>query len=271
MNTTTAPAIDLYSEYREFAPPDRLTDRLVCLWTQRIIGKEGLHRHTVFADGCVDLVWIGDAPPIVAGPATRKQLVLLPAGVTLVGVRFKPGWAPSFLNLPASELLNQDVPLSEFWGSTSSAVTEQILNRQTLPARLNELIGLLSDRLAQAPAPDPFILPALQWLIRHPGGKVGQLASLLGVSERHLNRRISAAVGYGPKLFQRIMRFQRLLELTAGTEPYDLAELAAAPAYADQPHLCREVRSFTGYAPQQSLGGAGSTLALSDLFNTPCD
>lgn len=103
----------LHSKYREFPPPRSLSDRLVCVWTQSIEGSDGEYSHSVLPDGCVDIVLIGNAAPVVAGPANERIVVRLPAGATIIGFRFRPGWATSSLGLPVSTLLNQEVSLRE--------------------------------------------------------------------------------------------------------------------------------------------------------------
>ena len=62
--------------------------------------------------------------------------------------------------------------------------------------------------------------------------------------------RAHAAIGYGPKTLQRILRFQRFVRLLdAAAEPPDLAGLAAVTGYADQPHLTRECTALSGLTP----------------------
>lgn len=102
--------------------------------------------------------------------------------------------------------------------------------------------------------------------MRHPGGRVRDLARLIGLSGRQLQRRFRAEVGYGPKVFQRIMRFRRLL--AAAPRYRNLVLLAGSLEYADQAHMSREVREFAGESPRGLLRHVGTTLSMSDLFNT---
>jgi transcriptional regulator GlxA family with amidase domain len=78
---------------------------------------------------------------------------------------------------------------------------------------------------------------------------VAALARDLGLSERQLHRRCTAAVGYGPKTLDRVMRFRRFLALAARQPQIGLADLAAAAGYADQAHLTRECGRLGGVAP----------------------
>jgi hypothetical protein len=105
-NTTTEAPPLTRSWYREFPPPPSLSDRLVCTWTQSIDGIDGeYHHHPVLPDGCVDIVWIGKAAPVIAGPVTYRIVVKLPAGTKLIGARFRPSCAASSLGLPTPQSL----------------------------------------------------------------------------------------------------------------------------------------------------------------------
>jgi AraC-like DNA-binding protein len=55
-------------------------------------------------------------------------------------------------------------------------------------------------------------------------------------------------IGYGPKLLQRVLRFQRFMrELTAPGA--GLARAGLVAGYADQSHLSRETRRLAGLSP----------------------
>ena len=76
------------------------------------------------------------------------------------------------------------------------------------------------------------------------------MARDLGLSERQLHRRCVAAVGYGPVLLRRVLRFRRFVSrIDAGGASGDLAGLAAEAGYADQAHLTRESRELAGLPP----------------------
>jgi AraC-like DNA-binding protein len=77
----------------------------------------------------------------------------------------------------------------------------------------------------------------------------------LGISAQHLRRRCIAALGYGPKQLQRILRFQAFLATaqTGVATPLRLAEMSVAAGYADQAHLTRECTSLAGLPPAQFL------------------
>ena len=251
------------STYRERRPIQALADHVLCVWSQAIGAGEAAHRQRVLPDGCADLVWIGAAPAVVAGPATGPVTVPLAPGSIVVGVRLRPG-AAAVLGPPASALANRDTPLGDIWGA--DPLSERIAEPASVEARLAAAEAGLAARLADAEPPDPGIVAATRWLARHPAGRIAELTALLDTGPRQLHRRFTAAVGYGPKTLQRVLRLQRALALAARSP--SLAGLAADAGYADQAHMSREVQALTGQSPGALLRRPQSALALSDLFKT---
>jgi transcriptional regulator GlxA family with amidase domain len=94
---------------------------------------------------------------------------------------------------------------------------------------------------------------------------VASLARGAAASPRQLERRFAQAVGVGPRMLARIMRFQHVFELRHGA-PAGWAALAADGGFFDQPHLIRDFRTFSGQAPSELLGTQG---ALSRAFTSP--
>ena len=98
--------------YREVAPPDAARGHLVCLWTQ-VVGGGAEHVQPVLPDACMDILWVNDGEPEVAGPSTRAFVARVPPGTVVVGARFRPGWSAAVLGVDASELRDRHVPLAD--------------------------------------------------------------------------------------------------------------------------------------------------------------
>ena len=254
------------SDYREFPPPAPLAGYLLCLWTQTILGSRSEFAQRVLPDACIDLVLINDEAPMVIGPWTEPFVARLAPGTTIVGARCHPGRAPGLLGLPASTLLNQSVTLRSMWSGAESARLTRIAGESTLPKRRLAMEAALVDRLARAGPADEAMRAAIQWLARHPHGRIERLSQWIGMSSRQLQRRFATAVGYGPKMFHSILRFQRLLSLSScKSSPRNLAQFSADGGYADQAHMTREVQRFSGTPPTVLLRSARCALGLSDL------
>jgi AraC-like DNA-binding protein len=258
---------NVISEYREFPVPASMANHFLCFWKQVIVGS-GEYTHRVLPDACIDIVFINEGPPVVVGPWTSPFVVRLPAGTNILGARLHPGLGFTVLGIPATELLNQSAPLYEVL-STNSTRFSLPLDEPTLVSQVSALAEALARATAFATSPDGAVVASIQWLARRPHATVEQLSQSIGISHRQLQRRFSAAVGYGPKMFQSVLRFQRLLNFaTKPATPLSLADLAAVAGYTDQAHMTREVRRFAGCTPTALMPSAACTLRMSDLFKT---
>ncbi|MDP9072569.1 MAG: helix-turn-helix domain-containing protein [Actinomycetota bacterium] len=208
----------------------------------------------VLPDGCLDIVWNG-SELFVAGPDTGPMPVGLDPGASFAGVRFAMGAAAAFLSIDASEIRDQRVSLAAFWGDhavTSMAARLEAAPCAGLAARALEQIVV--RRLPELVPLDPVVVGLVATLRRRPeSALLGRLADELGTTGRSMHRACSAAVGYGPKTLQRVLRFRRFLALAETRPAAGLARLAAEAGYADQPHLTRECARLAGTTPARIL------------------
>jgi AraC-like DNA-binding protein len=249
-------AITPRSDYREYAPMAALDRHVACVWTQRTGSGDGAMVQRIVPDGCVDIIWL-DGSLHVAGPDTGPVLAPIAPGSLVVGIRFRPGLAPTMLGLPATELLDGRVGLEHLWGGASGRLAEQLDAAADPRAAMKVLEGELVRRLPTAAPVDRLAEGVVAELRAGPRSPVvAGLAATLGSSERQLHRRCLDAFGYGPKMLDRVLRFQRFLAMArpaATPGEAGLARLAADAGYADQAHLARECRALSGLPPGQLL------------------
>lgn len=237
------------TSYREFRPPAGLEPIVACLWEHETTDA---HRQRVVPDGCVDLIWFADRELAIVGADTGPREVPLPERSRTCGIRMRPGAAGALLGMPASELRDTQVDAELVLGDRVVGLEEAMAD--ATPERRLEL---LSDAVARRGAtPDPVVLAAVSQLAA-PGARVADVAAEIGYSERQLNRRVLAAVGYGPKMLVRVARLRRLVSLSDGS----LASRALEAGYASQAHMSDEVRSLTGLTPVRFLEDAELTAA----------
>jgi AraC-like DNA-binding protein len=235
---TRSAECDARMTYRQH---DNAWPLLDCTW-ELIATEEG---RRIVPHACVDLIWKGEEL-IIAGPDTGPRLVRMPVGAEVHGARLRPGSAAAVLGIPASELRDVVVAASEVIGRD---VAELLL--ESLPSAPDPgaaLAGTLARQ--QQEEPDRLVGAAVSALGRH-RARVDAVAAELGVSQRQLQRRVSDAVGYGPKTLARILRFRRLQKLP----PAPLAELALDAGFADQAHMTVEVTRLAGIQPVRFLEG----------------
>ncbi|MDH6213585.1 helix-turn-helix transcriptional regulator [Streptomyces pseudovenezuelae] len=200
----------------------------------------------VLPDGCMDLLW-HEGRLLIAGPDTRGY-VTEGAPSAWAGVRFYPGTAPALLGVPALELRDRRVELTELWPTARARRLTARVNAAPDPAHgLDEAALRLA---ADADAPDPLLGHLVTAL--DAGRPVAATADELGLGTRQLHRRAQSAFGYGPKTLARVLRLQRALRLARRGMPF--AETAAHAGFADQAHLARDVKELAGLPLGELLG-----------------
>jgi AraC-like DNA-binding protein len=243
--------------YEERSPAPDLANVLACVWVRVVRLKPGEQRTAIFPDGCADILVHDDGPPFVAGPDAATRWVKLRDGAVVVGVRIRPGAVRSVFGFHADVLLDRGVLLSDV-APGARRLHEHLSASENLDARH----ALLEDwvRSARVSTRDAEVIEACRLLAMAPASVVGAVARRVGWNERKLHRQFKAAVGYGPKHFQRIMRVQRSIRLAADGR-LGLADIAQAAGYADQPHMTRDFRDITGFSAKTGLAVAHSEVS----------
>ncbi len=193
----------------------------------------------VLPDGCMDFLWDGESISI-AGPDTHAQVFQADSGTVMTGLRFAPGFAPRILGVPAGEFTDQRVPLDAVWAVADVERITELLTTSPAPGNTLETIalGACPERDENAALIDHVVVLARE------GRNSTMIAEQVGLSTRQLQRRSTAAFGYGAKRLVRVLRMQQALEhVRRGAR---LADSAARVGYADQSHLARDVKELAG-------------------------
>jgi AraC-like DNA-binding protein len=233
--------VDLAAGYREFAPAVPFRKEIHCLWVAAAPPRAA-ERGPVLPDACTDLIWQSGAGAFVAGPDTGPAPGGMPPGAVLVGARFRPGAGGAALGVPLSELLDRRVDAADLPAVPGGLLAGSL----PPPEAMRRIAGIAAAMVTERP-PDLLVLEAAR-LLGRPGARAELVAERLGIGERQLRRRCQAAVGYGPRMLARVLRFRRFLSrIDAGAT--DLAGVAAEAGYADQAHLTRESSRLAGLTP----------------------
>jgi AraC-like DNA-binding protein len=248
--------MDALQSYRERLPAPELASHVATVWTLEVASDGAAYEHRTVPNGSVEVSYeLGTEVLRVSGPQRVPTVTRVPPGTSIIGMRLRSGLAEPILGVPASELVELHVELDRLWSPGAATLGERLAEAGS-PRRAARLLEReVTRRLASAPAPDPLVVAAVARLQPWLPSSVGERTAGLYVSPRQLRRRFVAALGYGPKTFQRILRFQGFLALAQGQRDsrVGLARLAQRSGYADQAHLTRECRVLAGLTPRAFL------------------
>lgn len=206
----------------------------------------------VLPTGRAQIVVDGDrGRSLVVGPQTFSSVVrpsAFAAGVSLGGVGLR-----ALSRVPVHEVLDQVVDTADVWDHDpwerclDAPGPSEILDRLERAALRHLRVGCEVGR-------DVLLAESA---IRG-GAQSAAVAAMVGADRRRLVPAFRAAIGLAPKQYQRLVRFQRAVRAMRGSDPEPLAAIAATCGYADQAHLSREFKEFSGLTPGQVHGDASA-------------
>lgn len=186
---------------------------------------------------------------IVGGARATSYVKDVSRPVHSVGAQLYPGAAQLLFGSPADLLAGRHTSLRDLWGESADIVRERLRNAGSLGRELELLESILVARLPAVRGLHPVVEYALaRFSETH---QVTDVVSETGYSHRRFIELFRGAVGLSPKVFCRIMRFQRTLERLAVLPGSSWGGLALDAGYSDQAHFNREFRELAGVSPGQ--------------------
>ena len=184
---------------------------------------------------------------IVGGARSNFYVRDISEPTSSVGAQLLPGAAEFLFGVPADELAERHTPLEDLWGHSAVDQRDRLLEGDSLERRLDIFESLLMARLPRVYGLHPAVAHALERFTTT--ADVGEVVRQTGYSHRRFIALFSRAAGLTPKLFCRVLRFQRGVELTAAKQSPSRVDVALAAGYSDQPHFNRQFREFAGVTP----------------------
>jgi AraC-like DNA-binding protein len=184
---------------------------------------------------------------LLGGPRSGPYVRGLEGPTRSVGAMLRPGVAALLVGAAGHELTERHIRLEDVWGNAARHVEERLGDQTSLVAQLDVLEEFLIARLPRVRAVHPAVAHGLGRL--GAGADVTAAVRESGYSHRRFITLFRDAAGFSPKLFARLMRFQRALALLHRAPGLGLSQVALTVGYSDQAHLTRECVEFAGVTP----------------------
>jgi AraC-like DNA-binding protein len=179
-------------------------------------------------------------------------LVETDAGAGGIQIDFTLLGARRYLGIPLDGLTNRAVALEDVFGAAGRDLTAALHDAGTWADRFDLLDRLIARRTEATHPLSRETVWAWNRIVATAGDvPIGSLSTALGWSRRRFAARFKEDAGLVPKVFARVMRFQRAVEsLKTGRAPR-LSDVALDCGYYDQPHFDRDFRVFAGATPTE--------------------
>lgn len=211
-------------------------------------------------DGSVDVLFeIGERQvhTYIGGTVLRAKNWPMEQGKTYFGVRFEPGKCMLPKDLGIHEVIDADLEIDG--DSFGKNLSEQI----ALGTNIQERSRIFAEHYqGQQQVQEDMGIKRLESYMRkriyQSKGNISikALSEETGYSECYLRRVFQRVHGISPKVFEKFVRFQYLLNILQDNyreSKCHIGELALACGYYDQSHMIKEFKTFAGMTPEQYL------------------
>ncbi len=195
---------------------------------------------------------------VLSGQQKSFYDIIVTDKLSVFSVIFQPHGLVEFLNIPLSEIYNQNVPLRCILKNEVVALEMKISEAASFSKRVEIIETFLLKRLKKIKKQYEFqrIKQSIE-LINQTRGKIGisRLASGACLSRKQYERTFLSVVGTSPKQFLKIVRFQNAIYQKHRNRHLQLTGLAYDCGYYDQSHMINDFKSLSGLTPGQYFAG----------------
>lgn len=187
---------------------------------------------------------------LTVGPLERAVTLDMGRHHIALGVAFKPGGLFRLLNIPMTELHEQDFDTSLLLGNEIKDINEQLQEHTDDWDKMVRIVeAYLLKKMSRLKPGLPVDL-VMNNLVAHTGNiTIEKLAADACVSVRQFERKVVERTGMSPKRYARLIRFCKAYHLKELHPEATWTRIAHMSGYYDQMHFIRDFKEFAGITP----------------------
>ncbi len=168
-------------------------------------------------------------------------------------IQFKPYGALPFIHQFIGELNDLVVPAEDVFGQEILDLHQLIQAASTSEDKFSKGEAWLNERFDQAMIPPAALVDVLSELDKQPVVKYQDVIDKYPHTQKHLIDQFKKYIGLTPKYYQRMRRFNDILQLIQKKQGLNWSDVALQCGYTDQSHFIKEFRHFSGFNPTEFI------------------
>ncbi|HLS34996.1 MAG TPA: helix-turn-helix domain-containing protein [Bacillota bacterium] len=240
--------MDHYIEYK----PKHAFNNNIALYYQFHVPTNNIRSFSLIPDGCFDIVFCCDienqSASLWTSPIVRSEQLELKRGCKYFGVRFLPEQNIFTFNKPMKELLDQQIPLQ-----TAVTITPNTIEAIAHATSFEQRIIIFDEQLikyTKRSTKQTILKYCVNQIYKYKGGlSINVLIENTGFSDRYIRHLFNKYIGFSPKQFSQIVRFQNTLTMILKNRPPAMLEVIYANGFYDQAHFINNFKNFTQLSP----------------------
>jgi AraC-like DNA-binding protein len=193
---------------------------------------------------------VKDIPVVLYGQFSEVTNRMIGNNFLVLQVIFFPGALYRLTAVPAIEFTNQYIDAETIFSTTIREVNEQLFHARDYIAMIEIANTFIRQLIKKQQKPKLLIDAAAILLLNCPQKfTVTTIAKEACLSNKQLERKFKERTGVNPKLYERIIRFDKAFRLKNSQPKFDWLGIAVACGYHDYQHLVKEYKDFTCLSP----------------------
>lgn len=191
----------------------------------------------------------------VAGPlADRGAYVSLSGSIHAFHILFQPTGLNRLVGVNVTSLVNQNPAASDVLGKSAAALGDAMRMAPDFDRRVAAVERWIGTMLERRDADCAIGLASRRMIAARGSARIEDLVAQSGFSASQFARHFEVRVGMTPKLFARMIRFDRALAARREAPNRPWTDVVHELGYFDQAHFIRECHAFTGLPPSGLVG-----------------
>lgn len=247
------PEITALNNYIEYEPPYG-SSKNIALYYQFDAPKNSVQSFSIVPDGCFDIIFClcekNHNPFLWTSPTERSEDFHLNYECRCFAVRFLPKQTMLKINCTMKELIEKEVPLEKAI-SIPPHLIEEIADASSFSERI-EVFEKHNDHHDKDLMKQAVVEYCLDKIYLHKGKiTIRELADGAGYTDRYLRKIFDEYVGFSPKGYSEIIRFQNTLSMVVKEDGYNILDVVYENGYYDQAHFIRSFRKHAQMSPHE--------------------
>ncbi len=167
----------------------------------------------------------------------------------VVQILFQPGGLFRLTGLPGHEINDQYIAADCVFPKEIHFVNEAFFHAANYGEMVQVANGFVETLVRQARQEAHPVDAVCQWMLENPAAPLDRLARAAFLSPKQFERKCRERTGVSPKVFQRLVRFDRVFREKNLHPGKDWQSIAFDCNYYDYQHLVRDYLDFTGMRP----------------------
>ena len=168
----------------------------------------------------------------------------------VVQIIFNPGALFRLTGIAATALTNEYIDAENIFSSQLQNINEQLFFAPTYPAMITIVNNFVRSLIKKQQKPKLLLDDACTLLLQKKDSlSIDALAKQACLSTKQLDRKFNERTGVNPKLYAKIIRFDRAFRFKNSHPHLDWLRIAVECNYYDYQHLVKDYKAFTGLSP----------------------